>query len=39
MSAKVGYKIPQELREVTLVEMPRHQRSKKRPSTYLAVVH
>ena len=39
MSAKAGYKIPQELREVTLVEMPRHQRSKKRPTTYLAVVH
>lgn len=39
MSARANYTLPQELREVTLVEMPRHQGSKKKPSISLMAVH
>lgn len=40
LSTKTNYhRLPQELREVTLVEMPRHQGSKKRSSISLMPVH
>ena len=39
MSAKADYTLPQELWKVTLVEMPRHQGSKKKPSISLMAVH
>lgn len=39
LSAKADYTLPQELRKVTLVEMPKHQGNKKRPLISLMVVH